>query len=77
MPFLSHGCQRFGSALHCPVSQVKGVSATEYELLDDGGSQNRDTMIALGISHLVFKQIEEPKKRSVRARHIELSGADH
>jgi hypothetical protein len=73
-PVGGYGCQLFGSALHCPVFQVKGVSATEYELfVDDGGSQNRDTMIALGIAHLVFKKIEEPENRSARAIDLELS----
>jgi hypothetical protein len=74
MPFSGNGCEKFDSAFQCPVYQAKGVSATEYELFaDDGGEQNRDTMIALGISRLVFKQIEEPGNRSARARHIQLS----
>jgi hypothetical protein len=34
-----YGCGRYGTALHCPVSYVKNVSATEYEIgIPDGST---------------------------------------
>jgi hypothetical protein len=55
-PIGGYGCQKFGSALHCPVSQVAEVSATEYELFtEDGKSLNHQTMVVLGINYLVLE----------------------
>jgi hypothetical protein len=58
-PIGGYGCTRFGSATQCLVSQVAGVTATEYELFYDSGkaSPNRNTMIELGIEHLSKKAI--------------------
>ena len=69
-----YGCTMFSVASHCPVSQVKNVSSTEYELFaDEGVSQNCQTMIALGISHLVFRDVESSESRKARANHIKWS----
>jgi hypothetical protein len=71
-----YGCTKFSTAMACPVSQVKGVSETQYELFaEEGGSQNRDTMIALGIAHLVFREIEVSDERKARANQVKWSKA--
>jgi hypothetical protein len=55
-----YGCQKFSVAGHCPVNSIKNVYDTQYELsLDqERSSQNDETVIALTISHLVFKNIQ-------------------
>jgi hypothetical protein len=55
-PIGGYGCQKFGCAAHCLVSQVTEVTATEYELFTpEGKSPNNQTMIILGINHLVLE----------------------
>ena len=35
-----YGCRKYTSALHCAIGEIKGVSATEYELFIDQGVEN-------------------------------------
>jgi hypothetical protein len=70
-----YGCSKYSVAGHCPVSQTKGVTDTQYELFINSQTMcpNQATVIALVIGHLVFKDIKDADKRRSLAAHIKLA----